>query len=727
MRTLHPVPLPSFLFQLNNRTSSSFIMWHQVLLAIAILLNITQASREVEPIGEWPTELYRSSSVFGTAVYVARKSIVCKNGYTFLSPRGDGVAARGPTILDQDGELIWTSEDETHGTAYNLDVQTYKGEKYLTFWEGYDKVSGHGDGVIHMVCPSPSRVLHDTNSIQLDEQYIERYAIQGPNGESADLHEFRITRDDTALFTVYDVQQADLRSVRGPERGWIWDSRFMEIDIETNEVLFDWRASDHFNVTDVTVETPESSGWTYGHPKDFFHITSVDKDEMGNYLISALHNDHLTYLNGRTGSIIWKLGGNHTDFEDLSNGRASTFAWPHDARFTDDGAITLFDNTTPDDKVNRGLVIDVDQDNMTVKLRREYRAYGHDGVTPESQPQSDGSVQILENGNVLVSYGRNGAAWTEFSEMGVAMCHTQFGSLSSFGSGTPASYRVKKHSWHGEPDTTPAFEVDGYEAYISWNGATEVAKWVLEGAQVALPNADPHLDVHGSNPNFPGNDGISDEAKSDTYFSAITTVKKQGFETKINIPANTDHPYLRVRALDKKGLIMRTSAILPFHPTIEEPERPPSPPTETQSQTSPGLFFAGAFAALVIVACIFLVHRYCWSSCVRSCRWLRIGRRRFLALNLRDAESNWEEYYASEEQEVGLHTVSETESDDSDDIEISQLENPRLSPALLSPNPNKSPRSPSFQSTLTSADSGRPMLVRTPSTRSTASSRAKQQ
>ncbi|KAL4967203.1 arylsulfotransferase family protein [Aspergillus stella-maris] len=676
-------------------------MWHHVFLAIAILLNITHASRETEPVGEWPTELYRSSSVFGTAVYVARKSIVCKDGYTFLSPRGDGVAARGPTIIDQDGELIWASEDERYGAAYNLDVQTYKGENYLTFWEGYDKASGHGEGVLHM----------------LDEQYIERYAIQGPNGESADLHEFRITSDDTALFTIYDVQQADLRPVRGPERGWIWDSRFVEVDIETNEVLFEWRASDHFNITDVTVDNPESSGWTYGHPKDFFHITSVDKDKFGNYLISALHNDHLTYLNGRTGSIMWKLGGNHTDFEDLSNGRASTFAWPHDARFTEDDAITLFDNTTPDDKVNRGLVLDVDQDNMTVKLRREYRAYGHDGVTPESQPQSDGSVQMLENGNVLVSYGRNGAAWTEFSEMGVAMCHTQFGSLSSFGSGTPASYRVKKHSWHGDPDTTPAFEIDGLEAYVSWNGATEVGKWVLEGAQVALPNADPHLD-----PNVPGHESAtSEEAKSDTYFSAITTVKKQGFETKISIPSDIEHPYLRVRALDKKGLIMRTSAILPFHPTTEEPESPPPPP-ETESQTSPGLFFAGAFAALAIIACIFFVRRYCWSSFVRSCRRIRFGRRRFLPLNLRDAESNWEEYYASEEQEVGLHTVSDTESDDSDDVEISQLDNPRLSPALLSPNPNKYPRSPSFQS-----DNGLPMLIRTPSTRSTASSRAKQQ
>ncbi|KAL4923420.1 arylsulfotransferase family protein [Aspergillus undulatus] len=687
-----------------------FTMWRHVILAISILLNITHthAFREVEPVGEWPTELYKSSSVFGTAVYSSRRSITCNNGlYIFLSPRGDSVAAHGPTILDQDGELVWTSEEGTYGAVYNLDVQTYKGYPYLTFWEGYDKLNGHGEGTIRM----------------LDEQYVERYAIQGPNDLSADLHEFKITRDDTALFTVYDVQPADLRAVRGPERGWIWDSRFVEVDIETNEVLFDWRASEHFNVTDVTVDNPESSGWTYGHPKDFFHIHSVDKDAKGNYLISALHNDHLTYLNGRTGSIIWRLGGNHTDFEDLSKGRASTFGWPHDARFTEDGeAITLFDNMMPDDKINRGLIIDVDQKGMTVKLRSEYRAYGHNGVTPESRPQSDGSVQVLDNGNVLVSYGRNGAAWTEFSAVGVPMCHTQFGPLSSFGSGNPASYRVKKYSWHGDPESTPAFEIEGYEAYVSWNGATEVDKWVLEGAEVSLPYPEPDLETDAES----DDEKIAthpDMAKSDTYFSAITTVKKTGFETKINIPTGTDHPYLRVRALDKKGLIMRTSAVLPFKPTIDEPDRPPNPPSETESHGSAGLFFAGAFATLGIAACILLVRRYCWTFCIGSYRQLRVGRRRFLPLNLRDTESSWEEYYANEEQEVGLHIVSETESDDSD-IEISILDNPRLSPALLSPNPN---RTPSFQSTLTSAEGGRPMLVRTPSTRSTASSRAKQQ
>ncbi|KAL4988943.1 ASST-domain-containing protein [Aspergillus falconensis] len=673
-------------------------------LAIAALLNLARAFRVSEPTDPWPTESYRTSSVFGTSTYSVQSSKACKDGlFTFLSPRGEGVAARGPTILDQEGELVWTSESTAYGAAYNLDVQEYKGNQYLTFWEGDDKVNGHGAGTIHM----------------LDQQYIERYQIRGPSGASTDLHEFRITRNDTALFTIYDIVSADLRSVGGPERGWIWDSSFVEVDIETNEVLFHWRASEHFKFTDV--EKPSGSpGWSYGNPWDFFHLHSVDKDAKGNYLISALHTNHLTYLDGRTGEIIWRLGGNNSHFNDLSLGRASTFAWPHDARFHDDDkVITLFDNTTPGDKVNRGLLIDVDQSSMNVALHSEFRAFGHSGVTPESQPQSDGSVQVLDDGHVLVSYGRNGAAWTEFSNMGVPMCHTQFSSISTFGTGNPASYRVRKHSWIGKPDTTPAFEIDGHEAAVSWNGATEVGRWVLEGAQVALP-------IHSSKLDDSIRDDHPSSGKSDYYFSAITAVQKSGFETIIHIPFHTDQPYLRVRALDKKGQIIGTSATLPFNATVIESNSPPQPPSDSETDHFEVLFFAGCCATIALGAWFYFFGRRCWAVCLRSCRCVRLSRYRYLYPGHRngDEEEHWEEYYGNEGQEVGLHIATDTESDDSD-VEISDLDNPRLSPALLSPGMNSRP---SWQSSLGSPGSsiGRPVLVRTLSTHSNVSSREKQ-
>lgn len=43
------------------------------------------------------------------------------------------------------------------------------------------------------------------------------------------------------------------------------------------------------------------------------------------------------------------------------------------------------------------------------------------------------------------------------------------------------SYRAFKQSWSGYPLTSPSFAINSSAAYASWNGATDVASWVLLG------------------------------------------------------------------------------------------------------------------------------------------------------------------------------------------------------------------------------------------------------
>ncbi len=63
--------------------------------------------------------------------------------------RGWAVPRPGPSILDGQGRLIWT--DPNYVQPYNLQVQTYRGEQFLTFWAGEDGVKGHGAGLYYMV------------------------------------------------------------------------------------------------------------------------------------------------------------------------------------------------------------------------------------------------------------------------------------------------------------------------------------------------------------------------------------------------------------------------------------------------------------------------------------------------------------------------------------------------------------------------------------------------
>lgn len=51
-------------------------------------------------------------------------------------------------ILDQDGHVVWA---KSWGRTYNMNMQTYKGEDFITFWVGNDGVVGHGEGTYYMV------------------------------------------------------------------------------------------------------------------------------------------------------------------------------------------------------------------------------------------------------------------------------------------------------------------------------------------------------------------------------------------------------------------------------------------------------------------------------------------------------------------------------------------------------------------------------------------------
>ncbi len=64
----------------------------------------------------------------------------CNSGNLLLTVRGPSVQglARGPVMLDSQGELIWMDNHKFH-QAMNLNVQTYKGKDYLTFWTKHKK------------------------------------------------------------------------------------------------------------------------------------------------------------------------------------------------------------------------------------------------------------------------------------------------------------------------------------------------------------------------------------------------------------------------------------------------------------------------------------------------------------------------------------------------------------------------------------------------------------
>ncbi|EKG10517.1 Arylsulfotransferase [Macrophomina phaseolina MS6] len=480
--------------------------------------------------GAYPYQEYKSSPLKGPRVNILATSDRCygPDELMFLNPRGRSVVpGPNPMILDQAGNLIWSLDGKPYGETYNLNVQEWNGQQYLTFWGGDDTVGGHGQGYYYM----------------FDSTYTQVRQISSVGPIQGDLHEFRFTRNGTALLSVYEITPADLSPIGGPSNGWVWDGAFQEIDLATGNLLFTWKSTDYYAIND-TYHRYGGGGDAPSNPFDYFHINSVDKDELGNYLISARYTHSLTYIDGRTGAVLWVLGGKRNAFADLSDGRATDFAWQHDARWhANNTQITLFDNGAEAGlytaERSRGLRLAVDQANMTVSLLREYVNPHHPIIS-----SSQGSLQVLPNGNVLLGYGYNGA-YTEFSENGAVLCDTHFGPEARFEQGEVQSYRVQKAKWVGRPAAKPDIKVEGSSVYASWNGATEVHRWVLQDADYAQ--------LDGAESGEAGFEGEIGEA-----WWPVQTVEKAGFETELRFGVGARR-YVRVVALDREGRILGAS------------------------------------------------------------------------------------------------------------------------------------------------------------------------
>ncbi|KAF2640106.1 hypothetical protein P280DRAFT_490477 [Massarina eburnea CBS 473.64] len=468
--------------------------------------------------GPYPMQRFYSSELVAPRLNVLTTHPSCDDGsYTMFNPRGTKVPddARGPMIIDAQGNLVWTVTG--YEQTYDLMAQEYKGKQYLTFWSGNDAIGGHGNG----------------HYIMLDTSYKEVARISAGNGLWGDLHEFRFTDAGTALLTVYDVQPIDLTPVGASPKGWIWDSVFQELNIETGEVVFQWRASEHFSVVD-SYHPPGGAGNSQKAPYDFFHINSVEKDPKGNYLISSRYTSTVSYIDGRTGEVIWVLGGKRNQFADLSDGRATDFRFQHDARWQEDHTmISLFSNDDePGQKekkpFSRPMKIRVDTVNFTAQLEGQYIN------KLEFLSSSQGSMQVLPNKNVLVGYGFS-SAFTEFSPSGVALCESHFGASSRFGHGDVQSYRVMKFNWTGTPETRPSMTIISNSAFVSWNGATEVQDWVLET-------------------------GEKPAGRSHIKWTEGFKITKEGFEMELVLPKQRG-TYVRISGLDAEGKILGTSRV----------------------------------------------------------------------------------------------------------------------------------------------------------------------
>ena len=459
--------------------------------------------------------LFHSRADLEPAAVTVTKPDPGSTGDIFLAPQV-GPLQQGPEIIGPRGGLIWFDPVPTDDAAADFRVQRYGGRPVLTWWEGNES-AGVGVG----------------QDIIMNSSYQVVKTVSAGNGLSADLHEFALTPQGTALITAEYPVFADATSAGGLAQEVVLDSIAQEVDVATGLVLFQWDSLDHVPLTATYTQLPNPRPRKKGKPQpantaadpyDYFHINSIGLDRDGNLIISGRNTWAVYKVGHRSAATLWTLGGRRSSFR-LGPGVA--FAFQHDVRIraARDRVLTMFDDGAGPPYVHpqsRVLKLSLDLKRMTASVLVQR------GHSPPLLSSYEGDDQLLPDADDFVGWGQQ-PYFSQYTPGGQLVFDARFVDSN-------ISYRAYRFAWSGAPTGPPAFAAVRHgrrmTVYASWNGATDVAAWrVFGGNQVwRMP--------------------------------AIATTLKRGFETAIRAPARA---YVWVQALDAKG-----------HPLAHTPVQPVS-------------------------------------------------------------------------------------------------------------------------------------------------------
>lgn len=412
-------------------------------------------------------------------------------------PPGPMFGQYGTEIMDGRGAPVWFRPAAAATEDFDFTQQIYNGAPVLTFWEG--RLSAVGVGV-------------GANEIY-DSSYRKLGQVSAGNGLAADIHDFVVTPQNTALLLAYEPIAKDLSPYGGASNATFFDNVVQEIDIKTHLVMWEWHFSG--NVDPAEAQSPPQAGQTW----DAFHLNSIQQLANGNLVLSARNTWTIYEVNKATGRLVWRVGGKRSTF---AVGPGARFTWQHDARLSADGkSLSLFDDEAapPTGPQSRGLVLKLDSTARTATVAREYD-HKPAGLLAGSQ----GNMQLLPNGDELVGWGAQ-PYLSEFDPGGNLVFDGHFVAPIE-------SYRSFRFPWAGHPTDRPVMVAKAAPGgmttvYASWNGATDVASWQF---------------LAGSN------------ARA---LAVVGTAARNGFESSTTVAGNG--PYFAVRALSASGRVLAQS------------------------------------------------------------------------------------------------------------------------------------------------------------------------
>ncbi|OQE18621.1 hypothetical protein PENSTE_c017G02158 [Penicillium steckii] len=368
----------------------------------------------------------------------------------------------GPHIFDQNGELVWSGSVEFN----NLNVYDFR---KIDLPDGTGQLKPH---LAWMRWHKPYAMETDGGAAVYNNHYEPRKMISVPANE-IDTHDFNVRYPPNVLQIQSRGEYIALDELGRPGTKQIITSNgFTETNLITGERVFEWRGNNKVKLNESYITLAEDL-----HPRDdYMHANAIDKNENGDYLLSARHTSTIYLISGKDGQIIWRLGGKNNDFE-----KDFDFYGQHDSRFISVNSthmvISFFNNGAIDsdarEPTSSAMYVSLDLVARKATVLQRYLRPDK-GVTDRR-----GNMQTLANGNVLICWSWDGYM-SEYSHDGKLLMEAKFASDRH------DTYRAYKFPWVGRPLYPPtliseANGVNGSELttmfHVSWNGATDIEYW----------------------------------------------------------------------------------------------------------------------------------------------------------------------------------------------------------------------------------------------------------
>jgi hypothetical protein len=443
---------------------------------------------------------FRSAPGISPAVLTVTKTSASarRDGDIFIAAY-PGPGESGPTIYDPSGQLVYFKPLPANTFAADVRVQRYRGQRVLTWWQG--TISRHGfglgEGEIYSTSYEPIATVH------------------AGDGLAEDLHELTLTPAGTALITAWKPLYCDLSALGGRAVAGVYDSVFQEIDVATGLVMYEWDSLEH---VPLSASYMPAGGASVAWPYDWFHLNSIALEGDGSLLISSRATWAVYDVDSATGAVRWQVGGRNPTYAMPSG---LQLAWQHDAQPLGPGLFSVLDNGGPPSaqRYSHGAVVRIDAATATARVIRSVQ------IPTPIYAETQGDLQRLPDGSWWIGWGNvNESSQVSAAGKQLYEAHTPAGS---------ESYRTLRYPWSAQPATRPSLALDAagggaLRVYVSWNGATAVARWRVEAGPA--PGA----------------------------LRAQRTFARAGFETVARVPAGD--PYYAVAALDAAGRVLATSA-----------------------------------------------------------------------------------------------------------------------------------------------------------------------